>query len=365
MKVLTISDSFKGSLSSKEVGQIVTEYLTNQKIEAKYLPISDGGEGFLDVISHLTSLKPLSFKVSDANFNETVAHYLYDEKTKTAYLELAEASGITKIKELKPLLASTYGLGELIKKVLKKHHPQKIVLGIGGSATSDLGCGMLEALGVEFFDEKGFIIKKMNNLKLMQVRKVNLGAFKRLIKKTQFITLTDVTNPLLGKNGTIPIFAPQKGAKEEELPLMQQNIFHLYKVLHQKLAKKINLKDFPSAGAAGGVGFTMRYLFNSAISSGIEEILKMVSFEDLVKEYDIIITGEGSFDEQSLNGKVISGIKKYEPKRLIIICGSTKFTSDLTDVYPVVPTVATLEESLANPKECLLKLLEKIKEKLN
>lgn len=371
MKILTISDSFKGSMSSIEVGEIVTKYYQAKGFIANYLPISDGGEGFLDVIKNIFKNNSAcineSIIVKNANFGDVDAHYLIDTVTKTAYLELAEASGLTQIKEeeRRTLYASTYGFGQIIKNVILKYQPAKIIIGLGGSATSDMGAGMLEAMGVEFIDSAGFLITKINNAKLMQIRKIRLGAFKRLIKKIEFITLTDVTNPLLGKNGAIPVFAPQKGIQEDDLMLMEKNFCHFKKMLQAYFKKPLN--DFAGAGAAGGIGFTLKYLCNSQITSGIEEILKMINFEQLVKEYDVVITGEGCFDEQSLQGKVISGIMKYQPARMIIICGlrklnnDTKAVNNFTDVYAIVPTVAKAEESLANPQECLIKLLDTIK----
>lgn len=355
MKILTISDSFKGTMTSSEVGKTVSEYYQNKGYIANYIPISDGGEGFLEVISYINKLEYNFVEVFDPIFRKTQAKYLYDNIKKVAYLELAEASGLIKVekKERNAVLASTYGLGQLIKYVISHHHPKRIVLGIGGSATSDMGTGMLEALGVEFFDANNFIIKKMNNVKLMQVRKVKLHTFRNLIKGIEFITLTDVNNPLIGEHGCINVFAKQKGATDEQLLLMEKNILHFY---HKTLDKIKNASDFNGAGAAGGVGYTMKYYFNSKILSGIDTILELVNFKEEIKKYDIIISGEGHLDSQSLNGKVISGIKKYQPKRLILITGFCSINTK-EEVYAIVPNITNLEESMEKPVESLLKLL--------
>lgn len=358
MKIITVSDSFKGTLTSKEVGIIVSNHFKKQQHETSYIPISDGGEGFLDVIEYVLKLKKQSIKVYDPMFRETIAHYIIDDENKTAYLELAEASGITKLKDIKPktYFASTYGLGQVIKHVILNHKIKKVVLGIGGSATSDMGVGMLEALGVEFIDRDGFVIKRMNNMNIAKIRKIDTKLFKKLIKKIEFVTLSDVTNPLLGENGSISVFAPQKGATSEDLLIMEKNLKHLYKKLN--IDTNYQMPDFPGAGAAGGVGYCMKYFFNSKVENGISAILKLVNFEEEVKKADIIISGEGKFDSQSFGGKVISGIKKYNPKRLVIICGISEV--DQNDVYPIVPKYATVEESLNNPKESLEKLLKNI-----
>lgn len=361
MKILTISDSFKGTISSSEVGKIISKYYQDLGHDATYIPVSDGGEGFLDVISYITSLPKSNLVTKDANFNDTYASYIIDKEKDCAYLELAEASGIAKIDKdnLNALGASTFGFGILMKEVILKYHPKRIVVGIGGSATTDLGAGMLEAMGVEFLDKDGFLIREIGNTKLMHVKKINTKKFEKLIKGIEFITLSDVTNPLFGEKGSVKVFASQKGATEKELLVMEKHLVHLHKVLIHTYKK--NFEDFPGAGAAGGVGYTMKYLFNSKIVSGIDEILKLVSFDKLVKEYDVIITGEGCFDNQSLDGKVISGIKKYQPTRLIIVCGKIKFSEEIENVYSIVPMVATEEESLSFPKDSLLKLLPTIK----
>ena len=192
----------------------------------------------------------------------------------------------------------------------------------------------------------------------MKVRKVKTKAFEKLIKGIEFVTLSDVTNPLLGIKGSIATFAKQKGASDEQLFLMEQNLNHMFKLLKSDYQK--NLTDFEGAGAAGGgPGEIPQY--GRWKGAGIDSILKMIHFQQLVKEYDVIVTGEGCLDDQSLDGKVISGIKKYHPQRLIIICGQNKLSSTINDVYAIVPTVATIEESLKEPISALKKLLPLIK----
>lgn len=358
MKILTISDSFKGTLRSSEIGEIVTKYCKEKGFDATYIPISDGGEGFLETVHYITHLPFYETEVSDPVFQKTIAKYLFDEAKKIAYVELAEACGITKMKTLAPIQASTYGLGELILYIINKHAPKKVVLGLGGSATSDMGVGLLEACGVDFLDAHHFRLSKMNHAKLMQIRKIETKAFQKKIKHIEFITLTDVTNGAFGKTGCIQTFAPQKGAKEEDLFLMEKNVLHFHHVTQDTLGS--NITDFPGAGAAGGVGYTMKHYFGSRIQSGIEVLLDMMDFSHLVEASDIVITGEGSFDAQSLKGKVISGIWKYHPKRLIVLCGKSEFLNPPFEVYPIVPTVASFEEAIQSPKASLERLLESI-----
>ncbi|MCM1513689.1 MAG: glycerate kinase [Anaeroplasma bactoclasticum] len=358
MKILTISDSFKGTLRSSEIGQIVSKYCGGKGYDATYIPISDGGEGFLETVHYITKLPFYAIEVNDPIFQKTIAKYLFDDVKKIAYLELAEACGIAKMKTLSPIQASTYGLGELIMHVINNHVPKKIILGIGGSATSDMGVGMLEACGVDFSDAHHFRLSKMNHAKLMQIRNIQTKAFRKKIKHIEFVTLTDVNNCAFGKTGCINTFAPQKGAKQEDLFLMEKNVLHFHHVTQDTFGSTI--QDFPGAGAAGGVGYTMKHYFGSTIQSGIEVLLDMVDFPHLVQESDIVITGEGSFDEQSLNGKVISGIWKHRPKRLIVLCGKSDFSNPSFEVYPIVPMVASFEEAIQQPRASLERLLDTI-----
>lgn len=358
MRILTISDSFKGTMSSLEIGQIVTEYCRKKGYDATYIPISDGGEGFLETIHYITQLPFQEKEVMNPVFERTIARYIFDDIKKIAYLELAEACGITKMKTLSPIQASTYGLGELILYVIERHSPKKIILGIGGSATSDMGVGMLEACGVDFLDAHHFRLSRMNHAKLMQIRKIEDKAFQKKIKGIQFVTLTDVSNCAFGEKGCIKTFAPQKGAKEEDLFLMEKNVLHFHHVTQNVLSSSIC--DFPGAGAAGGVGYTMKHYFGSTIQSGIDVLLEMIDFSQFVNESDIVITGEGAFDSQSLGGKVISGICKYHPKRLIVLCGKSDLSNAPCEVYAIVPTVASFEEAMVHPKASLERLLDTI-----
>lgn len=369
-KILVISDSFKGTMSSYEIGMLVSDFYKKKNHIASFIPISDGGEGFLDTMEYIlnnhkkslglkSNVKRITLKVNDANFNLNEATCLYDEIEKTLYVELAEASGISKLKkeDLKAMKASTYGTGELIKHAILNNDVKRIILGIGGSATSDMGSGMLEAMGVKFYDENRNLLTHLANETLSKIDYIDFDEFNKLIENISFETLTDVTNPLLGEKGSIRVFAPQKGATAEMLGVMETNFIKFLNVLNKTLNK--NLQEFEGAGAAGGVGFTMKYLFGSKIDSGIKKILEMIDFERTVLMYDVVITGEGSYDAQSLGGKVISGIKMYNPKQLIIICGKSDLVE--SNVYSIVPTVATINESLNRPKQCLEKLLETIK----
>lgn len=360
-KIMTLIDSFKGTMTSKEANEIVKQVLTSKGYLVDTLPISDGGDGFLDTIHAITKVSFFSCQVNDALFRVHNARYLYDEKNQTAYLEMAECCGIQNLKkeELNAFEASSYGLGEQIKYVVETHHPQKIVIGIGGSASSDAGSGMLEAMGASFYNKNDELLSRLNNQKLSEVDKIRVGSVKTLLSNIQIEVLTDVTNPLLGEKGAIYVFAKQKGAKEEDLAILESNISHFSKIVEEQLFGSNSL-DQKGEGAAGGVGFAFNRIIKAKIINGSEKILSLINFAKMCEEYDIIITGEGKFDQQTLDGKIIKGIMEYHPKKLIIVTGIAEIETDQASVYPIVPTICDLETSLSDAKGAFTKLIDSL-----
>lgn len=358
-RILVISDSFKGTLSSKEVGEIIVNNVNKNKYIAEYLPISDGGEGFLDTLLKWNkNLKEQYVLSCDAFRRVNSSKYLFDKVNNTLYFELAECVGIKDLNkdDLNPFIASTYGLGIAIKEGILKHHPSKIVVGIGGSASNDGGTGMLEAMGVKFCDKDGNLIFGMCNKKLSSIYTLGTESFKKLINGIEFEVLTDVSNPLLGDLGATYVFSPQKGATKNDLIALEENMS-----IYSQIVKKYFDADFSEiegAGAAGGVGFAFIAFMNAKLSLGIDVLLKGYHFDELVEKYDLVITGEGKLDEQSLNGKVISGIMSYSPKELEFVVGSCSLNDLPYKVHAIVPNSATLEEALSKPRESLSKLIK-------
>ena len=349
MKALIMIDSFKGTITSKELGQITYEELKKKNIESKYFPISDGGDGFLDAIEATKNIDKVSFKTVDAFYREIESYYLFDKENNLAYIELAKESGINLIKkeELNPYTASTFGLGIAIKEAIKMGC-KTIALGIGGSATDDAGSGMLEALGVKFFDINNNLLTCLCNEKLKEVAKIELDDFNSLTKGIKFITMSDVINPLLGPKGATYVFAPQKGAKESDLMILEENIKIFSNVCINSF--KEDYSCYKGSGAAGGVGFALNAFMKSEFRAGIDYLLDLIKENDL-SEYDLIISGEGKIDSQSLDGKVISGImKRFSDKKIIFVCAINELVNISYDVYSVCPTICNVEESLNNPK---------------
>lgn len=361
MKALIMIDSFKGTITSKRLGEITKDVLTKKNIECEALPIADGGDGFLDAIECFLKLKRIDVKCLDPFYREIDCYYLSDEENKTAYIELAKSSGINLVKkeELNPYIASTFGLGQVIDFAIKAGN-KKIVLGVGGSATNDGGLGILEALGVKFFDENNIILHHLSNQDMKKIKKIDNSEFKNKIKKIEFLVLNDVNNPLLGKNGATYVFSKQKGAKDEDLEILESNM----KYYSLKVSNLIGIdkSDYPGCGAVGGCGFALRTFFGAKFIPGIKYLLDLLECVKDINSYDLIITGEGKIDNQTFNGKVIAGInERFNNVKKIIVCAINELDNSFNEtVYSVVPKIANAEESMNNAEECFKKLIESI-----
>ena len=354
-RILIASDSFKGSLSSLEVGRTISNELEKKGYQTGVIALSDGGEGFLDCLeASMHSLKRIYAFSYDAFLNPSYASFLYDENSKHAYFELAEVVGIMKTKERNPFTASTYGLGYIINYALENYDIEHCFIGIGGSASNDGGSGMLEALGLEFYNENNELIEKLNNEKLALIKNIKVTNLVNRIKNVKFTLLTDVTNPLLGPNGATYVYSKQKGAREKDFIELENNLKNFKDVTIQTLDKDLSEKE--GSGAAGGCGFGIMSYLNSEVDQGINFLLKEIQFKELVKNYDEVITGEGCFDSQSLQGKVYSGIKENSIRPITIICGISKIKHHR--LYSVSPHFMSKEDSIKNPEEGLKKLID-------
>ena len=365
MRVLSILDSFKGTMSSKEAGMVVCEVLNNKGIKADYIVVADGGEGFLDSISNLIEYEKKEIVVNNPLGKKINSYYLIDKKANTAYIELALASGINLLskKDLNPLFTSTYGVGELIKDAIN-NQVQRICLGIGGSCTNDGGTGLLEALGVKFYDKDNNLIEFMTGEKLGLIQDIDYHALEQYLH-VEFYTLCDVTNPLVGPRGATYTFGPQKGATKTILQRLEKNMNHFVKIV--KKYKTEEYSEISGTGAAGGVSFATVAFLNSKLQKGLDYILDLVNYESLIDNYDLIITGEGKIDYQSLSGKVPMGIlERSKGKEVIALVGVNDLSeADINDldnfkIFSIVPDFATVEESMKDPKRYLHELVESL-----
>ncbi len=320
MKILIAPDSFKGTLTASEVCDIIGQAFRNtiKNSEIMKLPAADGGEGLCACFWEIMGGETVKAEVCGVFGEKITAGYLMLED-KTAVIEMASCAGLPLAGENKnPEKATTFGVGELINHAVK-NNAKRILLGLGGSATNDCGLGMAAALGWKFIGESGkeFIPTGETMHKL-----------RKIIKPENKISVPvtaacDVDNPLYGRNGAAYVFAPQKGADEEMVKRLDSGLRHTAEIINNEL--NIDVSEIKGAGAAGGMGAAAVAFLGAELKSGIDIILDAAEFDKKAAEADLIITGEGRLDFQSVNGKVISGISKRaarQNKKVIAICGS-------------------------------------------
>ena len=319
-KVIVAPDSFKGSLTSKQAANIITEEVTAAFPACFVLkmPVADGGEGSVDTIleaiggerHHATVLSPDERQISAA-YGITADG--------TAILEMAQSSGITKQIGLHPMTSSSYGFGQLILDALDRG-ARRFVLCIGGSATTDGGCGMAAALGFRFLDVNGGSFVPCGAT-LGKVVRIDPNCVDKRISESSFTVMCDVDNPLYGDNGAAHIYSPQKGADYEQVHALDEGLRRLSGVLLEQFGE--SYADVPGAGAAGGLGAGCMAFLGAKLMSGIDAILQLCDFEKNVAGADLVITGEGKLDVQSFSGKVLSGLlRRAGSVPVWSICGS-------------------------------------------
>ena len=318
-KCVIASDSFKEALSSREVADLFEIEFKKiyPKVKLEKVVLADGGENTLEVFSnHFPYGQYHHLEVTGPNFKKIKAKYFtYDD---IAVIESAEACGLALAKEKNPLKTTTYGVGELIKDAYLKGY-RKFYISLGGSSTNDGGCGLLSALGLKFFnkDNKKFIPTGGNLNDITNIDDSDLMA-----KDAYFTILSDVTNAMFGPLGAAYIFAKQKGASEDDIELLDQNLRYLNNLFIRFTGHDVS--NISGSGAAGAASSGMLSFLNAKIVSGIETILDLIDFDNIIIDADYVFTGEGRLDNQSFNGKLISGVLKRTSKqniKIICICG--------------------------------------------
>ena len=311
MKILIAADSFKDALSSKGVCQAIAQGLSEALPKAEFItfPLADGGEGTVEILQHHLQASKIKIEVKDPIGRTIRASYLLSSDKKTAYVEMAQASGLQLLKgsERNPLNTSTFGTGQLIRHAVLENGVRHILLGIGGSATNDLGIGMAAALGVRFGDREG---KKVDPIgkNLSKIQRIEKDGFVLDLNKVKCTVLCDVENPLFGPMGAAYVFAPQKGASAEDVTLLDQGLRDFSFLLEKQ--GKTGLSTTPGAGAAGGLGAGAMAFLDAKLKPGIETILEITGFAEVAKDCQYIFTGEGRIDAQTLDGKLIQGITR-------------------------------------------------------
>ena len=322
MKVLVAVNEFKGSLSSAEIGKIISNKLNNnyKNIITYTQVVADGGDGFLTLFKGFTNNK---FRTVNAALQECDVNYLLNEERKEAVIEVAEVIGIKQLKDEQkdPFKTTTIGLGKLIVFLLEKGI-EHFIIGLGGSATNDCGIGMLSELGIKFIDEKGYLCKDGIS-DLRKIDDIDIKNINSKLTKARFTIISDVSNPLIGKNGATYIFSKQKGLDENKFAEVDKYI--------EKFSNKVNLATgknntfIEGSGAAGGLGYAFMSFCNATIESGSEFMIDYLELEKIIRDVDVVITGEGKLDKQSYMGKApieIARIAKRFNKKVIFLAGS-------------------------------------------
>ncbi|RAJ12495.1 glycerate kinase [Arenibacter echinorum] len=336
MKIVIAPDSFKECLSAQEVASNIA--IAIRKIaptaEIFEIPISDGGEGVLEALINGVGGRRISVSVLDPLMRQVNAEYGILKDGKTAVIEMAKASGLELLQEVEknPLTTTTFGTGQLIKDALNKGC-DKIIIGIGGSATNDGGVGMVRALGAKFLDDKGQEIPEGGG-SLDRLKSIDLSNFDKRIENCEVIVACDVSNPLTGANGASMVYGAQKGGSSEDLEILDRNLTHYANKIKAALA--IDVSQIPGAGAAGGTGAGLMAFLKGTLVNGIELILQTIKIEEFIKQADLVFTGEGKIDGQTLHGKTISGVaamaKKYEVP-VIVLTG--KIGEGIEEIYSI------------------------------
>ena len=376
MKRIAIAvDSFKGSLSSREVAEAFEEGFRTYLPDCEILKISiaDGGEGTVEALVDTLNGRYVEVEVCNPLHHPIKAKYGIVDGGRTAIIEMAAASGLPLLKaeERNPLRTSTYGTGEIIADAIKRGC-RKFMVGIGGSATNDAGTGAFRALGFRFLDSKGEELVGGGEI-LENISKIDASAVCNEIRDCEFIVACDVTNPLYGEQGAAYIFAPQKGADATMVEQLDRGLRNFAHIVEEFNGKQIG--DMAGAGAAGGLGGGFVALLNAHLVRGIDMVLDAIHFGSLIDGCDLVITGEGTIDHQTLMGKTPSGVLGVASAKnipTIAIAGRVKWckglqASGFASIEAITPEGMSLEEAIQPDvaKANIRRVAEKIAKQLH
>lgn len=369
MKIIVAPDSFKGSLSAKEVADAVERGIKKvyKNAEVVKVPMADGGEGTVQSLVDATKGKIVKLRVRDPLFREIDSFYGILGDGKTAIIEMAAASGLPLLRnwERNPLITTTYGTGELIKHALDMGC-RNIIMGIGGSATNDGGTGMAAALGVKFLDSCGMEIGYGGGA-LKELKTIDTSQIDERIKECSIVAACDVDNPLYGEKGASYIFGPQKGADENMVKILDDNLKNYGDILEKTFGKSV--ANLPGAGAAGGLGAGLMAFLSAELNRGIDIVIKTTGLEDKIKGADLVITGEGMIDYQTMFGKTPYGVASLASKYnipVIAIAGGVGnnaevlYENGFSSIFSIVDKPMTLDEAIENSDVLLERTAERI-----
>lgn len=364
MHIIIAPNAFKDSLSAKEAANCIAAGIQQSSLSCHLtlIPIADGGDGTAGLIAQNMNSQPVSTPVHDPLGRLMVASFGWIADKKTAIIEISDASGLRLLRkdELNPLKANTMGAGELISAALDKG-AQKLIIGVGGTATVDGGTGLLSALGVRFLDEEKNEIKELPS-GLMQLKAIDMSGLDQRIQSCEVTVLCDVKNILLGNNGAAAIFSPQKGANKKQVILLEKCLQRLNQITEQTL--KVNMASQVYGGAAGGVAAGMGVFLSAKLISGIEFFLDAVNFNQALEQADIVITAEGSLDAQTMEGKGPYGVACRAKNKKIPVIGlagqiplstDSKLHTYFDVILPIGHAPCSAHEAIANTQADLMR----------
>ncbi|MGG0593334.1 glycerate kinase [Priestia megaterium] len=360
MKIVIAPDSFKESLTALNVCEAVETGIRTHfsNAEISKVPMADGGEGTVQSLVDATGGQIIQAKVTGPLGKEVEAFYGILGDGKTAVIEMAAASGLHHVPmdERNPLTTTTRGTGELILKVLD-HKVKHIIIGIGGSATNDGGAGMAKALGAKLIDANGAEMKEGGG-SLNQLASIDLTNLDSRLAKVKVEVACDVDNPLTGETGASAVFGPQKGATPHMVKQLDRNLAHYAAVIEKEM--DIHIQNVPGAGAAGGLGGGLLAFLSAELKPGVDIVIEATQLESYIKGADLVITGEGRIDGQTIYGKTPIGVAKTAKKHsvpVIAIAGSIGAGSEavyehgISALFSVVPGAVDLSEALEKADE--------------
>ena len=334
MKFVLIPDSFKGTLSSTQICEIVTGRIEKHfpGSEIVSIPVADGGEGSVDAFITAVGGEKISMKVKNPYFEDMDSYYGLIENGQTAVIEMASCAGLPLVEGREdPRRTTTYGVGQLMMAAARRG-VKKIIVGLGGSSTNDGACGAAAACGAKFFDADQREFVPVGGT-LSDIKNIDLSGMNQALKNVEIVAMCDIDNPMYGPAGAAYIFGPQKGADEKMVSELDQGLVNLAGVIEETIGKDIS--QIPGSGAAGAMGAGMIAFWSAELQMGIQTVLDTVNFDGLISDADYIITGEGKLDSQSLRGKVVIGIAgraKKQKKHVIAVVGGAD-DNEIGEVY--------------------------------
>ncbi|SEH43333.1 glycerate kinase [Halobacillus karajensis] len=368
MKIIIAPDSFKGSMSAVEAANSIHNGIKKAfaNAETVLLPVGDGGEGTMETLVAATGGHEREVKVTGPLGNDILATFGILGDRKTCVIEMATASGLKLVPEgTSPLNTTTYGTGQLIKQALDDGFTN-FILAIGGSSTNDGGAGMLQALGMQLLDREGKEVR-FGGGALDEIYEIDRSDFDKRISSCSFLIASDVQNPLIGINGASYVFGPQKGAGKEEVEVLDSNMAHWADKVEQVTG--VRLHDRPGAGAAGGIGGSFQAFFPSKMDRGIDVVLEYINIVKHLDGADLVITGEGRVDRQTISGKTPMGVAQFAKQKevpTIIIGGAvgegigTLYDFGVVSVTSMMTRPMTIKEAMDEAEELLTSSTEQV-----